>query len=111
MPGHIELVQTGHSSLARAISVYHGGIAAVASRLGLSYDGPRPPGYWQEWSHLEEEIRAFVQSHGLSEQMPSLETLTEHNRHDLINALVTHGGYHAVVGRLALATRYQPPGY
>jgi hypothetical protein len=111
MPGHIELAQTGYSSLARAISVYHGGIAAVASRLGLSYNGPRPPGYWQEWSHLEEEIRAFMQSHGLPGQMPTLETLTEHNRHDLINALVTHGGYHAVAGRLALATRYQPPGY
>ena len=111
MPGQIELNRAGYSSLARAISVYHGGMAEVASRLGLAYNGPRPPGYWQEWSHLEEALQAFIQTSGLPRQMPSMETLAQHNRHDLINAIATHGGYHTVAGRLALTTRYQPPGY
>ncbi len=110
-PGQIELNRAGYSSLARAISVYHGGMAVVASRLGLTYNGPRPPGYWQEWSHLEEELQAFIQTSGLPGQMPSIETLVRHNRHDLINAITTHGGYHAVAGRLALASRYRPLGY
>ena len=111
MPGQIELNRAGYSSLARAISVYHGGMAAVASRLGLTYNGPRPPGHWQEWSHLEEALLTFIQTSGVPGQMPSMEMLTQHNRHDLINAITTHGGYHAVAGRLALASRYRPSGY
>lgn len=111
MPGQTELNRAGYSTLARAISVYHGGFAAVASRLELTCTGPRPPGYWQKWSHLQEALQTFVQTFGMPGQMPSAEMLTQHNRHDLINAITIHGGYHAVAGRLGLATRYQPTGY
>jgi len=111
MPGQTELNRTGHSTLARAISVYHGGFAVVASRLGLTYTGPRPPGYWQEWINLEQELVAYIRSQGTLGRMPLLETLKQHKRYDLINALATHGGYHAVAGRLGLTTSYRPPGY
>jgi hypothetical protein len=111
MPGQIALNRTGHSTLARAISVYHGGFAAVASRLGLTYTGPRPPGYWQEWANLEQELTAYIQNQGTPGQMPLLETLRQHERYDLINAFTTHGGYHTVADRLGLTTIYRPPGY
>lgn len=111
MPGQSELNQAGQSALARAISVSHGGISAVADRLSLIYTGPRPPGFWQEWPNLEREILAFIQTCGTPGHMPSVETLEQHHRHDLINAIATHQGHQAVAARLGLEASYRPQGY
>lgn len=111
MPGQIELNQAGYSSLSQAISVYHGGFAEVAKRLGLLYQGPRPPGYWHVWTHLEQELNDFIQTHGTPGQMPRLAELELHQRYDLGNAITYYGGYHAVAERLGLTTIYHPPGY
>jgi len=73
----------------------------------------KPPNYWDHFAHLQTELLAFIAEHGEhSEQsepgvMPTTTALRAARRHDLLYAINTHGGFHAVAQRLGLQSR--PP--
>lgn len=89
MPTHSELSNHGHSGLSAAISS-HGGFPRVAGLLGL-HPGRRPNGYWTP-ANIREEIKSFVEQHGLGKQFPSGKTLRFFDAADLDNAIARNGG-------------------
>ncbi len=106
MPTTKELLDAGAGAIVDALQ-RHGGLAAVATRLGLHSIAPRKlPGYWADFGNLERELRAFIAAHGADGVMPGTRHLRDAQRSDLIHAIKQHGGIEAVAARLGLA---RPP--
>jgi len=102
MPTNQQLNKLGCSSLARVMNRY-GGIPKVAERLGLKRpNATKPLGYWNKFSNLEQELRDFVEEHGLKGIMPTATQLSTAGRVDLSLAIGKHGGFIEVADRLAL---------
>ncbi len=92
MPTHTMLRSAGRGDLSRAMH-QHGGIMAVAERLGLMYDSRcKPPRYWQDLAVIDREVLAFIAAHGEPGVMPKKATLTAAGRRDLENAISRGGG-------------------
>jgi ribosomal protein L13E len=102
MPTHTTLRSAGRGDLSRAMH-QHGGIMAVAQRLGLVYDSRcKPPRYWQDLAVIDRELLAFIAAHGEPGVMPTEASLTAAGRGDLANAISRAGGQYATAQRLGL---------
>ena len=102
MPTLTQLNQAGQGDLAAAIS-RHGGIRAVAQRLGLQLSSSsRPNGYWNDFSHVEEELLSFIEGKGNCGVMPTAAQLANSGHGNLLKGIVKHGGVAAVAQRLEL---------
>jgi hypothetical protein len=73
----------------------------------------KPPGYWDDFAVLEQEMLAFIEEHGVPGVMPTLPLLRRAGRHDLVHGIQMHGGVAAIGDRLGLAHRgpRKPSGY
>ena len=71
----------------------------------------RPPGYWDDFANVELELRAFIAEHRVDASMPTIPELEAAGRHDLVAAVLRHGGYRQVAERLDIARRQRsnPP--
>src|SRR5258708_23125849 len=102
MPTLAQLNQAGQGDLAAAIS-RHGGIGAVAQRLGLQLSSSsRPNGYWNDFSHVEQELRSFIEGQGTIGIMPTAAQLENAGYGNLLHGIAKHGGVAAVPQRLGL---------
>jgi septum formation topological specificity factor MinE len=113
MPTNAELKAAGRNDLANAISD-HGGYLQVASRLNLKLSFiAKSPGYWDDFTNVEQELRSFINGHGTSEVMPTQKDLLKAGRSVLSYAITRHGGFHAVAERLGISPSYsgKPRGY
>lgn len=111
MPKQEELKQAGYNSLIMAIDL-HGGIFAVAQRLGLQLShAQHPDGYWDDFSNIERELFAYIQEHGTQEIMPSRAKLIKAGLGDLAGAFDRYGGSSAVASRLGLQMKIKPMGH
>jgi ribosomal protein L13E len=102
MPTHTMLLSAGRGDLSHAMH-QHGGIMAVAQRLGLVYDSRcKPPRYWQDLAVIDSELLAFIAAHGEPGVMPKKKALEAAGRGDLVNAIARAGGQYATAQRLGL---------
>ena len=102
MPIHTMLRRAGRGDLSQAMHL-HGGIIAVAQRLGLARaDRCKPFRYWQDLATIDREVLAFIAAHGEPGVMPTKATLTAAGRGDLENAISRAGGQYATAQRLGL---------
>ena len=102
MPSRFELNEVGCTNLVNAIKK-HGGVAVVAERLGLRRTQPnKPAGYWKDFAHVEEALRAFISERGTEGVMPTSRDLEVAGRADLIVGIGKHGGLAAVAEKLKL---------
>lgn len=102
MPTAQALRAAGRHDLDRAIRI-HGGIVAVAERLGLAHRGQRRPrGYWSNPANVDRELLAFVAERGQPGVMPTQSALAAAGRDDLANAIARAGGQYATARRLGL---------
>jgi hypothetical protein len=107
MPTYTELVNARRHDLINAISK-HGGIPAVAERLGLARpDARNLAGYWSNFTNVERELNTFIATHGVEGVMPTQIELKVAGRADLPNAIHKHGGFSAVARRLGLTSVYE----
>ena len=104
MPRATQLEQAGLSGLLRGIRL-HGGIFAVAERLGLQVS-TKPKGWWDEFAHVSEALGQWIQEHGEMGVMP---TQTEVNN-PLRAAIAKHGGFALVAQRANLTCSRAPKG-
>lgn len=117
MPSQLELRTHGRHDVSNAITAHHGGINAVASRLGLARPTARTPrGLLADARRFERELQAFIAANGTAGVMPTQAELQEHGRYDLSHAIAAHHGGRLPLAR-ALNLRYvetrprQPRGY
>ena len=111
MPTQDDLRNAGLTSLTNAINL-HGGMYAVAERLGLLLShAQRPNGYWDDFTTVERELLAFVSERGTPGVMPSRNDLRQAGLHDLNGALEKHRGTAAVAKRLNLKPKIKPMGH
>jgi hypothetical protein len=102
MPTHVMLQNAGRGDLSHAMH-RHGGIIAVAQRLGLARgERCKPFRYWQDLAVIDRELLAFIAAHGEPGVMPKKATLTAAGHGNLENAISRAGGQHAVAQRLGL---------
>ena len=102
MPAREELLRVGRGDLSSALSKHDGSIS-VATRLGLALPfTAKPHGYWDDFSHVEQELHSFIDTYGTPEVMPTLNDLKKAGRMDLIGGIQRHGRFHAVAERLGL---------
>ena len=73
----------------------------------------KPPGYWDDFANLEQELLAFIAERGPAGVMPAHVMLQSAGRGDLSHAMHRHGGVLAVAERLGLTRgdRCKPPRY
>merc|ERR1712166_279420 len=98
MPTQSQLVAHGRSVLAGAITKYHGGMAALAGRLGLemSYD-KLPDQHWEDLKVVERELLLWIDQRGTPGTMPTESQLYVSGRSDLSNGIQKyHRGIKAV---------------
>lgn len=113
MPTARELDLAGCRSLVDAINK-HGGQFAVAKRLGLTERQVyHPPGYWDDFSNLEQKLRAFLVERGTPTRIPTQVDFLAEGRSDISGALHHHGGLRVVAERLglSLSSQAKPHGY
>lgn len=108
MPTSRELRAEGRRDIDNAVSK-SGGYYAVAAKLGfVMTSSKRVPGFWAEFSTLEEGIKSYLESADIAEGlMPTLKELREARRSDIVEAIEKHGGVLNVAERLGLAPRSQ----
>jgi len=111
MPTRTELQEAGRSDLDSALNK-HGGLLAVAERLGLDLSYVRkPPGYWNDFANVRQALFDFVEAYGTPNRMPTRSELQAAGRGDLISAIDDHGGVVAVAERIGFAYTAKPDGY
>ncbi len=113
MPSPFELNEVGCTNLVNAIKK-HGGVAVVAERLGLRRtQSNKPAGYWKNFAHIKEALRAFISERGTEGVMPTTRELEVAGRADLIVGIGKHGGLTAVAEKLRLTRpeAKKSPGY
>src|SRR5258707_1821427 len=87
MPASTELRQAGRSDLDQAIN-RQGGYALVADQQGLTMKYIRKPGkYWNDFTHVDTELLAFIKERGTPGVMPIQEELLQAGRGDLAKAI------------------------
>ena len=102
MPTKSDFQRHAHQALYRAFPL-HGGIRAVAARLGLQMTATaKPLGYWQDFENVKRELLAFIRSSGQPGVMPTYTQFVAYHRTDLLAACRPHGGLLAVAQRLGL---------
>ena len=112
MPTDYELRASGRADLSVAISRHGGGYPAVARRLGLHSSAPKPDGYWNDASVVDEGLMGFIIAHGTPGHMPTQRALSQAGRADLANAIArVGGGWSGVAGRLGLQLVEKPKNY
>ncbi len=113
MPTLAQLKQAGQGDLVAAIA-RHGGIGAVAQCLDLQLSSSdHPVGYWNDFSHVEEELRSFIHKQGTPGTMPTGAQLRDAGYGSLLKGIVKHGGIAATAQRLGLklVSTAKPSGY
>lgn len=113
MPTLTQLKQAGQGDLVTAIAKY-GGAGAVAQRLGLQLSSfSRPNGYWNDFSHVEQELQSFIEEQGNSGVMPTGAQLENAGYGNLLHGIAKHGGIYAVAQSLGLkiSSTAKPSGY
>ena len=111
MPSRDELHAARLSGLSDAV-LKHGGFAAIATHLGLTYTASKPNGYWDDFSNVERELLAFIPTHGVKGSMPTAEELRKVGQSTLAAVIQKHGGFSAVANHLGLLyTSHKPSGY
>jgi hypothetical protein len=101
MPTAIEIAKAKQSSLVMGVNK-HGGFSTIANRLGLTYTSHKPGGYWKDFSNVEQELLAFIQTQGTPGKMPTYEALERANLNSLAIAIGKFGGTSVVARRLGL---------
>lgn len=105
MPTYTELQRQGYASLCAAIR-QHGGFADFAQQEGLIWQPQKKTNrYYDDFSHLEQELRQHNERYHLGAVMPTSNELRAHGYSSLILAFRRHGGAHAVALRLGLSMR------
>jgi|SRR5579859_1505016 len=108
MPTQRQLMKASRFDLLGAIQL-HGGIVVVRERLGFQ-PVKKPRGYWQDFSNLERELRAFLAEQSLGDCLPGQKVFLAHGRSSLFNAMMCwHGGAAAVAKRLGLRRTRETP--
>src|SRR6266699_3533365 len=111
MPSRDELHAARLSGLSDAI-IKHGGFAAVATRLGLTYIATKPNGYWSDFANVEHELLSFIHTSGIDGTMPSAEELRKAGLSTLAAVIHKYGGFSTIASRLGLTyTSHKPDGY
>lgn len=112
MPTRDELHAARLSGLSDAV-LKHGGFATVAQRLGLTYIATKPNGYWDDFANVEQELRVFIQRHGVDGVMPTATEIAKAKQSSLALGINKHGGFSAVAQQLGLTYTYtaKPSGY
>ena len=107
MPSNHDLRIRKLSSVARAISDYHGGMETVERRLAETDAAMRPvhralpARYWEPYERVEKALNAWVLEHG---SFPTNEELSKTGRGDLKRGIQKfHGGMAAVRERMGHA--------
>jgi SAM-dependent methyltransferase len=109
MPTLAQFKQHGRSDLGRAIRRHHGGVRAVADRLGLALGYKKQQDrYWADFANVARELTAFVDEHGTPGVMPTNNQFRDADRSDLAAAILAHGGFPAVAERLGWASHRRP---
>ncbi len=102
MPTQHQLTIKRRQDLTHAISK-HGGIAAVAKRLGLKQSvTTKSRGYWKDFANLKKDLLAFIAEQGTQGVMPTLDDLKTARRMGLVGAVTKHGGFISVAKELNL---------
>ena len=93
----------GRSDLANAISRYHGGLPAVADRLGLEMTQEHlPDQHWKDLKVVERELLLWIDQHGTPGTMPTNAQLVVSGRVDMAQGIRNyHSGYKTVIAALA----------
>ena len=110
MPTQSQLLAKGRSDLAHAMQLYHGGMAAVAGRLGLEMTQDHlPDHYWEDFEVAGRELLLWIEQHGTPGTMPTHAQLGASGRTDIVGAINKHGGIKAVTAALGLIPGSNPP--
>ena len=111
MPTAALLKGNGRSDLVNAISRYHGGLPAVADRLGLEMTQDHlPDQHWKDFEVVEREVLLWIEQHGTPGTMPTQAQLYVVGRADLAKRITQHQrGYKAVAAALGLRPGSNPP--
>lgn len=114
MPTQEQLGALG-GGIKRAIIKNHGGLRALAKKLGLRLSYKRKPkGHWNDFQNFEQELRTYIEKFGKCGTMPTQGELASANRSDLLHAITRHyGGMQAVaeILNLELSHNIKPQGY
>ena len=112
MPSHKECLGIS-GGLPDAIARMHGGHKAVAERLGLALSPQSlqslngvPRGYYNDFSVLERELRAFLEECNSGAVIPPLSVFRARKRNDLWAGMRKHGGSQEVAAKLGLVTEF-----
>merc|ERR1712166_1552784 len=94
-----------------AMTLYHGGFAAVADRLGLEMtQGHLPDHHWHDFEVVGRELLLWIDQHGTPGTMPTHAQLFASGRADLAGGIRKHhSGYKAVTTALGLKAGSNPP--
>ena len=111
MPTHSLLVAHGRCDLLGAINRYHGGVAAVAGRLGLEMAQDHlPDHYWKDFEMVGRALLLWIDQHGTPGTMPTQAQLCAFGRADLARGIKEyHRGIKAVTAALGLRPGSNPP--
>ncbi len=106
MPNRADFANAGRGDLTSAIKKY-GGLTAVGKRLSLKIEHlSKPPRYWEDRTNLNNELVAFIQSHGTPGVMPTQRELTRAQRSDLVHIIHQYGGHRAIAEQLGLKLQH-----
>ena len=107
-PTKQELESSGYAALAVGINKYHGGFAAVRTKLGYELT-QMPRGYWDDFENVRQAIDDWRLKH--SGAFPTAHDLEGSGRADLIGAIAKHGGFLRVRERMGVELNKKPKGY
>ena len=111
MPTKAELDNNGRSDLSCAMTRYHGGMAAVAGRLGLEMtQNHLPDHHWHDFEVVERELLLWIDQRGTPGTMPTEAQLQTSGRDDMAQGIHRHHrGFKAVAAALGLRPGSNPP--
>merc|ERR1740117_1882358 len=111
MPTYAQLKSNGRSDLADAMQGYHGGMEAVADRLGLKMSQDHLPAqHWKDVEVVKRELLLWIEQHGTPGTMPTQAQLGASGRSDLFGGISKHhSGIKAVTAALGLIPGSNPP--
>lgn len=97
----LETLRSWNIGMAKAAKRY--GLAKLARECELQYGGRNEPGYWDDFSHLENEILNFITAQGGETRViPRLSELQKNGKGYLLRPIRNFGGIHAVAERMGL---------
>merc|ERR1712166_1083309 len=88
MPTKALLQSNGRSDLVGAMQLYHGGMEAVAGRLGLEMaQDYLPDHHWKDLEVVERELLLWIDQHGTPGTMPTKAQLLVSGRGDMAQGI------------------------